>query len=131
MSTTQLRIVGIGILFVLIFAFGYLMSRSGKPYNTALITVHKLASLGAIALLILTIVSINHLSPLGAAHVAAIAVTGICFLITLATGGLLSAINDLPQFVSGLHQVIPYVTLLSTAGMLYLLFIRSGELIGI
>lgn len=131
MSTTQLRIAGIGLLFVLIFVFGYLMSRLGKPYNTALFTVHKFASLGAIALLVLTIVRINQVSSLGAAHIAAIAVTGICFLLLAATGGLLSTIKDLPPFVHGFHQVIPYVTLLSTAGMLYLLFVRSGQLVGI
>ena len=47
----QAKYISIGVLFLLHFVLGYVLSRSGGPYNTVLLTIHKLASLAALVLI--------------------------------------------------------------------------------
>jgi hypothetical protein len=121
MSTTQLRIAGAGLFFILIFLFGFWLSRSGKPYNLAIFTIHKLVTLGAIVFFTMTIYKIQHVTPLNATQISLIAVMAVCFVATIASGGLLSVEKTMPLIVRRLHQVMPYLTLLSTSATLYLL----------
>ncbi len=37
-----------GFLFLLTLGFGFWLNRSGKPYNSLLINLHKLIALGAV-----------------------------------------------------------------------------------
>ncbi len=131
MSTTQLRIAGAGLLFLVIFAFGFWLSRSGKPYNQALFTIHKLAALGAVILLAITIYKVHQLTPLGSVQIIAVAVTAIFILAMFVTGALLSAMKDIPLIVLRLHQGLPYLALLSTGALLYLLLVNRGMLVEI
>ena len=45
----------------------------------------------------------------------AVAITGVPFLVTIATGGLLSTDRSMPGVVAILHQITPYLTLVCTA----------------
>jgi hypothetical protein len=121
MSTIQVRIVGVGLLLVLIFLSGLWLSRLGKPYNTAIFTIHKLVGLAAGVLLAVTVYQTHQVAPLGGAEIAAIVVTVLLFVVTVAAGALLSIDKAAPAVVLKLHQVIPVLTVLSTAGTLYLL----------
>jgi hypothetical protein len=121
MSTTQARLVGTGLLFVLIFLSGLWVSRSGKPYNTLPFTIHKLAGLAAGVLLAVIVYQAHQAAPLGAAQITAIAVTVLFFAGTVVAGALLSVDKPMPAVVLKLHQIIPVLTVLSTAGTLYLL----------
>lgn len=121
MSTNQVRIVGAGLAFVLIFLSGILLSRSGKPYNTLIFTVHKLVGLATGVLLAVTVYQTHQVAPLGQIEIAAIAITILLFVGTVAAGGLLSIDKPMPAIVLTLHQIIPVLTVLATAGTLYLL----------
>ena len=121
MSTTQLRIAGIALLFLIIFLSGYWLSRSGKPYGGLLFNVHKLIALGALVLLFLVIRQANGVTQLNATEIAASVVTGLFFLGMIISGGLVSTDLSLPAFVRKLHHIAPYLTALSTAVTLYLL----------
>jgi hypothetical protein len=125
MSTTQVRVIGAGLLFLLIFLSGIWLSRSGKPYPTILFTIHKLTGLAAGVFLAVTVYQTHQVAPLGAAEIAAIVVTVLFFVGTVAAGGLLSIDKPVPAVVLKLHQVIPVLTVLSTSGTLYLLL--SGK----
>lgn len=118
MSTTEMGIFGVGLALFLMFVSGILLWRSGKPYSTALITIHKLVGIGAGVWLG---VMVYRAAPLGPVAIAAIAVTVLLFLILVATGGLLSIDRPMPIVVRRLHQVVPVLAVLVTAGMLYLL----------
>ena len=50
----------------------------------------------------------------------AIAVTGLCFTGTFATGGFLSTDEPAAVAVTRLHQVLPVLTVLASAVTLYL-----------
>lgn len=121
MSTTQF--VGAGVFFLLILLSGYWLSRSGKPYSMIVFTIHKLISLAAVVLLGITVYRVNRGGALSATGLLAAIVAGLFFLGTMVTGSLLSIPIDkpMPAIVHKLHQVTPYLTVLSTAATLYLL----------
>lgn len=121
MNTNILRYVGTALLFVVIFVSGYWLSRSGKPYGTLLLTIHKLIAVGAFVFLVITMVRSGRAGALGTAGWVAGGVTGVLFLSLIATGGLLSSDLETPAVVSTLHKIAPYLTILSTAATLFLL----------
>jgi hypothetical protein len=114
-------IIGAGSFFVVIFVSGYWLSRSGKPYNVIVLTVHKLISLAAVVFLVITMVQSNRVATLSAMELVAGVVTGLFFLGLMATGGLLSSDKQMPAVVLRLHRIAPYLTVLAAAATLYLL----------
>ena len=120
MSTTVVAIVA-GLSFLLIFLSGFWLSRTGRPLNAGLSTVHKLISLAAGIFMLVTIYQRNRALPLNTVEWIAIVVTGLCFLGTVASGGLLSTDKPAPVALLRVHQVVPVLTLLSSAVTLYLL----------
>jgi len=125
MGTTQLRVVGAGLFYLFIFLSGYWLSHSGKPFNVIILTIHKLISLAAVVFLVITIYQINHVAKLGAIEWIASVVTGLFFLGTIITGGLLSTGKPTPAAILTMHQITPFLTVLSTAVTLYLLLSRK------
>jgi hypothetical protein len=125
MSTDQLRVVGTGLFFLAIFLTGVRLTRSGKPYSMIVLTIHKLISLAAVVFLAITMYQINQVSKLSAIELTAGVVTGLFFLGTTVTGGLLSTDKPMPGVILRLHQITPLLTVLSTAVTLYLLLSRK------
>jgi hypothetical protein len=121
MGATELRIVGSGLFFLLIFLSGFWLSRTGKPYSTIIFTIHKLIGLAAGVFLVLTVYRIHQVAPLGPVEITAIVVTVLFFAGTVTAGGLLSIDRPMPAAILTLHQITPYLTVLSTAVTLYLL----------
>lgn len=121
MSTTQQGVIGVGLAFVLIFVTGILLWRSGKPFSTALITIHKLVGIAAGIWLGVIVNQARQAAPLGGGAIAAIVVTVLFFVVIVAAGGLLSIDKPMPVAVRRLHQVVPVLAVLATAGMLVLL----------
>jgi hypothetical protein len=121
MSTTQARVAGVGLCFLLIVLSGLWLARFEKPYPTLLFTIHKLVGLAAGAFLGLIVYQTHQVVPLGAVEIAATAVTVLFFVGTVAAGGMLSIDQPMPPLVQTLHQVIPALTVLSSGGTLYLL----------
>jgi hypothetical protein len=114
-------IIGAGSFFVVIFVSGYWLSRSGKPYNVIVLTVHKLISLAAVVLLVIAMAQAQRVATLSAMELVAGVVTGLFFLGLMATGGLLSSDKQMPAVVLRLHRIAPYLTVLAAAATLYLL----------
>ena len=121
MSTTQVRVVGAGVAFLAIFLSGIWVSLTGKPYSTLSFTVHKLVGLALGVLLGVIVYQTNQSAPFGAVQIAAIAVTVLLFVGTVAAGGVLSVVEEVPAVALRLHQIVPVLAVLSTAGTLYLL----------
>ncbi len=121
MNTLQTRILSAGIFFLLIFLAGFRLARTGKPYSLFLFNAHKLIAVAALIYLVLSIIQLHRAAPLAAAQIAAASVMAVLFIAAIATGGLVSAMNPAPDFVKLLHKLLPYLTVLSTAVVLYLL----------
>lgn len=116
-----ISIVVAGLVFIVIFASGYWLSRAGKPYSVIVLTVHKLISLAAVVFLVVAMIQANRVAALSALELIAGVVTGLFFLALMATGGLLSTDKQMPVVVLRLHQIAPYLTVLAAAVTLYLL----------
>ena len=124
MITNQMPIVATGLLFLFTFISGYWLSRSGKPFNGIVLTIHKLISLAAAALLGIVIYRINQVAPLRTVELAAGVVTGSFFLDAVVSGGLLSIGKPMPAAILAMHRIAPFLTVLSAAVTLYLLLGR-------
>jgi hypothetical protein len=124
MNTTTMRVVSTGLFFLFIFVSGIWLSRSGRPLNGGILAVHKLVSVAAGVFLIITMVRLNRVAPLSATEWTAIVVTGLCFLGTVVSGGLLSIGKPMPVAILRAHQIMPVLVVISTTVSLYLLLGR-------
>ena len=109
------------MLFLLTLASGVWLSRSGKPLNAFILTIHKLIALASV---ILTGLAIYNL--LRAAHgtglgVALVVVTAVCALDLFVSGALLSLGRPVSKIFLTIHQITPMLAVLSAAGAIYLL----------
>jgi len=121
MGTIQSRVIGAGLFFLFILLSGFWLSHAGGPLNGLILTIHKLISVAAIVWLGVTVHRVNQGAALGGMAWLAVIVSGLFFLGTIATGGLLSIEKTMPAVVLRLHQVTPYLTTLSSVATLYFL----------
>lgn len=119
MSIDKITILLAGLCFILIFLTGLWVRSDGKPYNTVILTIHKLISLAAGIALGITLYRLNQAAGLSSAALTAVVVTGVLFVLTVLSGGIWSIEKELPTVVLRLHQVSPFLTALSTGVMLY------------
>ncbi len=110
MSTTQLKIAITAGLFLCIFVFGFWLSRSGKPYNVVIFTIHKLVALGAVIYLATTVYKIHQLIPFNPAQIFFIALTAVCLLALFVTGALLSLDKVMPRTQAASYCPLPDCT---------------------
>jgi len=108
------------LLFLLTLAFGFWVSKVGKPYNGALFNVHKLIALGAV------VFAVIQISKTGAAGspllVVALVVAGLCVVALFASGALMS-MDKLPySFTLTTHRIAPILLVIASA--VYLLNIK-------
>ncbi|MCW4013619.1 MAG: hypothetical protein NWF07_11595 [Candidatus Bathyarchaeota archaeon] len=122
LNSVSNRITLTGVLFVVIFAFGVVLTRSGSPYSTVLLTVHKLASVAAFILLIKAFVSVNQTTGLNTLTIIVGVIAGLAFIGTIATGGIITIGGDFPEIVYTLHRAMPILTLVFSGASLYLLY---------
>jgi uncharacterized membrane protein YcgQ (UPF0703/DUF1980 family) len=110
MDANFFAIVIISTLFLFIFLSGYFLSRSGKPFNVPVLTIHKLLSLAALIYLSTRVVRV----PLNSLKIGLVTAAGLFFVSAIISGGLLSTDKPMPAIVHRIHQIIPYLTVLST-----------------
>lgn len=113
------------LFFAVIYLTGFWLTRSGRPYGAALFNIHKLVSLAAFIFLIVVAVQVNKAVGLNASGLTSTIVTGVFFIATIVSGGLLSAVESAPAVVRLIHWVAPFLTTVSTAATLYLLLVRK------
>jgi hypothetical protein len=129
-SAIQTKFITTGVFFVFIFLFGFWLSRLKKPYHALIFNIHKLIGLALGVFLIANIYQVQKIFPLSLLEILTIAGTMLIYIILVAAGGMLSiqAAGGLPRAsqpilttILAVHQVFPYLAVLSTAVTLYLL----------
>jgi hypothetical protein len=115
------RILVIGVLFLLKVLFGLWVSRSGRPFNVVVLTIHKLISLAIVALIALAVRQRGRAVGLSGGEIAAAIVTGVLFLVAIISGGLVSTDKPANAVILAVHRFVPYLVGLATAATLYLL----------
>ncbi len=113
--------ISAGLFFLFIFLSGFWLNRAARPYSTLIITIHKLIALGLGIFLGWTVYQPHQAAPLAVTQLVLVAVTILLFAVNVATGSLLSTNKAMPGAVSFLNKWIPYLTVIATATILYLL----------
>ena len=119
MESTQ-SILGIS-LFLILFLSGFWLSRTGKPYSKLPQAVHKLIGVGMGVFLVLAVYHRHQAVPLSAVEITMVVVTVILFAGLVASGALLTSEKTIPALVFT-HKVLPYLAVISTGVMIYLLY---------
>jgi hypothetical protein len=130
MSTTLASFAGMGLFFLLIFMFGFRLTRSGRPYHRTLFTIHKLSALAAVIFLAVTFQRFDRSEHLGPAQASAMVIASLVMAGLFATGALMSIDSGAGLARLGraartglvtTHRILPYLAVLSTGTGLYLL----------
>lgn len=109
------------LLFILTIAFGFWLSRLGKPYNGALFNVHKLIALGAV---VLSVVQITKMGVVNSPLLVTLIVAGLCAVTLFASGALMS-IGKLDQNVMlTFHRIGIILAVLAIGAAAYLFAVK-------
>ncbi|MEW6240356.1 MAG: hypothetical protein AB1564_06060, partial [Chloroflexota bacterium] len=95
METTS-KFAAPGVLLVLTLAFGFWLSRLGKPYNGLVFNIHKLAALGAVVLAGIQTYNLSKGAGIQGMIIALSVVCVVCVIALFTTGAFMS-IGNLPH----------------------------------
>ena len=121
MDTSLIRIIQACLFFLSMFLFGYWLQRMGKPYNGLIFNLHKLIGLALGVYLGWMVYQTHKVIPLSSIQIIVVVVTVLFFIVNVATGSLLSTNKPMPEAVSMVNKFFPYLTVVSTGVMIYLL----------
>jgi len=111
------------ILFLTAISSGILLTKAGRPLNTAVFAVHKLAALTAFILLII-LFKVN-LKQAGSLTLLLSVCSVILFSLIIITGGFLSFDKFAAGALKTAHKIMVILTIVSSAMAVYLMT-RSG-----
>jgi hypothetical protein len=111
-------VIGASVLLVLVFTSGFMLTRKGSPYPPGTLTAHKVISIAVVVLLILVV--INGM-PFDFIVWVALVAAALFFVVSVATGGMISSGKEWPASVTLLHRISPWLTIASVFGATYLL----------
>lgn len=120
MSPLMQKIVISAAFFLFLFVTGFWTSKSGKPVNQVKMNIHKFIALGAAIFVGISLFRLRPASEWTALETGAVIASAVIAVAAIITGGLSSLARPLPA-ASIIHKVTPYLALLSTAAVLYLL----------
>jgi hypothetical protein len=123
MDTITSKLIAAGILFLCTLISGVILSRSGRPLNIGLVTLHKLIAVGTVVLISM---AINQLYKTSNGRIfiemSLMVISAILFLSLIATGAFLTREEmRLPDLVLNIHKITPMLALVSSTITVYLL----------
>lgn len=118
---TSSKIMYAGLGFVLALISGFVMSKLGRPLNSALFTIHKLIAVGTVILVGVGIRDLYKAVDVQALHPVIIVITGLFFLALVVSGALLSFDKLAVPPVLRVHQIAPLLSLVLATITVYML----------
>ena len=115
------KIMYSGLGFVLTLISGVILSKSGRPLNSAIFTIHKLIAVGTVILIGVSIRDLYKAGDVQALYPVIIAITGLFFLALVISGALLSFDKLAVPPVLRIHQIAPLLSLVLATITVYLL----------
>ena len=117
--SSKVAYAGIGFLLTLIS--GVVLSKMGRPLNSAVFGAHKIIAVGTIVLIGLNIRDLARIVGLQTVHPALIWGTGLLLLALVVSGSLLSFDKLVLPITLRVHQIVPLLALAFSALSIYLL----------
>jgi hypothetical protein len=121
MNSLHLKIFVCVIIGLVVFATGIWMNKTGKPYNSFLLTLHKLIVVCFFVYLSVICYQLNKSEALSIIELTCCWLTISIFICAIITGGLISADIKLPLLVNIIHKAISFVSVITTGILIYLL----------
>ena len=115
-----------GIVYLLTLAFGYWLSRSGRPYHGLLFNAHKLIALSAVVVTAIQIYKLLGHAQIQAILIALIVLSSLCIGSLFVSGALMSMGKPGYHILKLVHSITPFLALVFMAVMIYLLVGRSS-----
>jgi hypothetical protein len=109
------------VLFVLTVAAGFWVSKTGKPYNTGIFTLHKLLALAAVVLAALSIAGLLKIAHPQNLIILLIVIAGLSVVALFATGALMSIQKTLNGVWLLIHRIAPFTLAGSAVSAILLL----------
>ncbi len=125
MTVGQVYVLGAGLAFLAILVTGRRLSRLKRTGNTLLLTAHKVLSLASAALLAVTAYRTSEAGGLGSRDLATVLGAGALFVVTMASGALVSVRAAPPRSARTLHRIASLLTMVAAALALYFLLARE------
>ena len=124
MNSFQMKIIIAILIAIVIFISGVWLHKSGKPYNTLVLTVHKLISFGIFVYSVILCYQLNNAEMLASVELGLFLAMLIVFLSAIVSGAFLSTGNQIPSFVQITHRVSSIASLVFAGILIYLLRAR-------
>lgn len=122
--SVQLRFVLLAVAAAIVFVTGFLLTRTGRPYSTGLLTIHKLIDLAGIVFI--AVIAVGGLRGGAVALDWALVIAALLLaLATFATGGVASASENVASWVLVAHRALPWPLVLA-AGLTAYRFMARG-----
>jgi hypothetical protein len=121
MKKMELKITVITLLYLITFVFGFWLSFSGRPLNTALFSVHKIAAVIMIIIAVLVVIQFIKNVKMRAVILSFLVVTGVLVLFALSTGIWLSIDKETNDLIINIHTLSSILAGISIAITIYLL----------
>jgi hypothetical protein len=114
-----------GIFLIFSILSGAWLTRTGRPLNVVIMTVHKLISLGAVLFTCLAIYLVAQARVINLADWINILVTGILFLTLFASGAVLSGGKVVKGALLVAHRSFPFLAAICFIVLFY--YIAIGK----
>lgn len=109
-----------GIVFLLTLISGLWLSRSGKPLNTAIFTIHKLVALAAVVATAIQGYHALEYIDVQPAAIALLFAVGLCVVALFVTGALMSMNKPSYGVLLAIHRVAPLPAVIAMILAIYL-----------
>jgi hypothetical protein len=120
MDTLYIKIIIAVIIAIVICISGLWLNNSGKPYNTIVLTVHKLISVGTLLYIVFSCYQLNKTATFVPVELVLCISMLILFLIAIGSGAILSTDNQISSFVQIIHRISSIASFVFTGALIYL-----------
>lgn len=105
------KLIFSALLFILALLSGFWLSKTGRPLNTAIFTIHKLSVIGGIILAFFVFIPFSKSQGIDAMGISLLIVSLVLLVTSFVSGALMSFDRFADTFVHSIHKVTPIITL--------------------
>lgn len=121
MTITNYKIISAVALFVLSTLSGLWLSKSGRPLNTVVFTIHKLSAVGFIVFVVMYIYNPVKVAEPNSMLTLLIITSFISIIAVVLTGASMSFEREFPEYILRLHNIFPIPAVISLSLLIYML----------
>jgi hypothetical protein len=121
-ETSPLLLAMLAAATVVVAVSGVVLTRSGSPFSSVVLNAHKLVDLALLVTVGVIVFRDARVAPLSRVGLVSTALVAGFQLVTLVSGGVVSALQSAPRGLTWLHRLVSWFALAMTLwwGVLFL-----------